>query len=486
MKIPDILLICSILVVSAVFAISRERSSRWFLLTGCLLLGLLAAQVILSGFYWQMAAAGGACLLLAAVCFAFPHADVSASRLLAAGCITLAGISFACLLILPIFRLPSPTGPYPVGTRIVHLVDESRTDSSFAGGKRELMVQVWYPAVGSAEPLASYRRWRETTFISSYDAVLKTHSRWNAAILKTAGKLPVLLFNPAWGGSRTQNTFEMEDLASHGFLVIAIDHTHNSALVAFPHGEVIRASATRAVDDFAGSNFAQQLDLANRELAVQTQDDIFVLDSFARWSADPLSAWYQAMDIERVGALGHSFGGATAVEAAFRDPRIRAALNMDGWMFGDIASRPLTKPLFVMYEDGWPPDAALYRSDSTSASPSNQMDLWDYKNLERMLAASGGYVLTIRGTRHMDFSDRSLYSPLRRFTDSGPIDPRLAHRIINSYTLAFFSAALRNQPQPLLTEASPWPQASLTVWKPPAPSETQNRIFPSPAQNTRK
>ena len=43
--------------------------------------------------------------------------------------------------------LPAPTGPFPIGTVPLHLVDRSRPDPvAGPGHHRELMVSVWYPA----------------------------------------------------------------------------------------------------------------------------------------------------------------------------------------------------------------------------------------------------------------------------------------------------------------------------------------------------
>ncbi|TDC14108.1 hypothetical protein E1261_44235, partial [Kribbella albertanoniae] len=48
-------------------------------------------------------------------------------------------------------RFPRPTGPFHVGTTELHLVDAGRTDPWVTGRARELMVSVWYPAVGVGE-----------------------------------------------------------------------------------------------------------------------------------------------------------------------------------------------------------------------------------------------------------------------------------------------------------------------------------------------
>ena len=51
--------------------------------------------------------------------------------------------------------LPAPTGRYKLGTTELHLIDRKRNDPTAPGGKRELMVSIWYPArTGSHGPVA--------------------------------------------------------------------------------------------------------------------------------------------------------------------------------------------------------------------------------------------------------------------------------------------------------------------------------------------
>lgn len=477
MRAADISLLAVLAIVSGMLASPpmRSWSGQRRLLLCALLGGILLIELLFRRFYWQVAPADAACLLLAMVCFYVGRMGPIPLRIISTVALVLAGMSLLCLIALPLFHLPRPTGPYLVGTRIVHLTDPSRGDSSFPSGKRELMVQVWYPTDSRSEPLAPYRKWSDTRAISSYDAFLKTHSRLNAPVSVRGGTHPVLLFNPAWGGLRTQNTYQTEELASYGYIVIAIDHTHNSSRVAFPDGEVVRAAMVQSIDDFTNSSFERQMAIAEEELDAQAKDDSFVLDAFSAANGKPDSPWFGTMDMSRVGALGHSFGGAVSVEASFRDPRVRAALNMDGWMYGRIARESLAKPIFVMYEQGWPANKSQLALEMSSDSPTDRMNLWDYRNLQRTLSEHGGYVLTISGTKHMNFSDRALYSPMRRVTDSGDIDPVLAHRIINRYTLAFFSQTLEGKEEPILDQVSPpYPQVHFSKWSAPSSERQEN------------
>lgn len=52
------------------------------------------------------------------------------------------------------------------------------------------------------------------------------------------GRFPVVLFSHGLASTRIQNTAMMEDLASHGFICAACDHTWDAAVVRFPDGDI--------------------------------------------------------------------------------------------------------------------------------------------------------------------------------------------------------------------------------------------------------
>jgi dienelactone hydrolase len=330
---------------------------------------------------------------------------------------------------------------------------------------REIMVQIWYPAVPHGQHLASYRRRRETTLLSSYMAVLKTHSYENAPVATRGAPFPVLLFNPAWAGERTQNTYQMEDLASHGFVVVGIDHPYNSGPVAFPDGRVIPPTEAHDISDFQHTTVAQQMSIGDKEVHIEAGDDALVLNTLAAGDLNPHSPWFGRVDTNDAGAFGHSFGGAVAAQICYQDPRVKAALNEDGWMFGDVSTHGLDKPYLFMDDDTPAISPAQLQSASAQTRRESSLDVTDLEHLDGTLRRFGGYYLLIRGSEHFNFADRSLYSPIRRLTDSGSVSPQAAHRIIEAYTLQFFSHYLRNQPAPLLAaNNSPYKEAEFENW----------------------
>jgi hypothetical protein len=123
--------------------------------------------------------------------------------------------------------LPRPSGPSAVGTDVLQLIDRAR-------GGRRLMITRWYPATPAARslPLASYASTRLRIVLGLPQVRVHAHSGARAL----PGRLPVVLFSPGGNTSRVEYQALAEDLASHGYLVVALDH--GEAPVEFPHGRI--------------------------------------------------------------------------------------------------------------------------------------------------------------------------------------------------------------------------------------------------------
>lgn len=456
------------LAIPAVFALLGWMPRRTGIVFATLSCGILLLSGAWLGVYWQAIPLYlGAALSLFALQRTAPQRRNRLNVLAATAVIGLLVLTAAATFVLPMFSLPQPTGPYATGTRVEHLVDPVRVETHVAGSSqpREIMVQIWYPATPNHQRLASYRRRHETTLLSSYMAVLKTHSYMNAAVATSGAPFPVLLFNPAWAGRRTQNTYQVEDLASHGFIVVGVDHTYNSGPVAFPDGRVIGPTDTHDIADFKKTTVAQQYAFGGREVDIEAGDDVLALNTLSSANLDSRSPWFHRVDANDAGAFGHSFGGAVAAEVCLHDPRVKAALNEDGWMFGEVATHGLDKPYLVMSDDSPAITATQLNSKDAQTRRESKLTNIDIENLNRTMGAFGGYMLTILGTRHFNFADRALYSPLRRLTDSGTISPQRAHKIVEAYTLQFFAHTLQGKPAPLLAaNKSPYKEVQFENW----------------------
>ena len=450
----EILLVVLIL-LSAWAAFSRKLP-RPLLAWLCVLdLLTLAVHAVVEGPHYQMAPAYLAALIFPAI---FAMRGIALRRALSAAMLVLTFCSCVLSVLSPMFRFPTPTGSYPIGTSIFHLVNDHPSDPSSAGanGKRELMIQVWYPASPSHAPRAPYRRFSETTVKSSFQAVLWTHARWNPPFAQTGSPFPLLLLNPAWNGRRTNYTYLVEDLVSHGYIVAGIDHTGNSGPTAFPDGHVSQPTPDPRLD-LATQSFSELTTYAAQQLEIQVNDNRFVLDQLQGWNQDPANRFFHHIDMDRVGALGHSFGGAVAAQACLEDSRIKSALDMDGSLWGPVQKVGLAKPFMMIEEDVLKPTPAQLQNHLLFID--HLLDLGD----TAMKQKSNGYEVVLHGSSHPSYSDQSLYSPLKRISGIGSIPARREYFILRAYVLAFFDKTLRGADPAILNGDSPFPEATLRV-----------------------
>lgn len=427
---------------------------------------LVAAHAMIEGMHWQMgpAYAAVALLFVAAIAFrSYAHTGVVIG--IPAALFLIASIVLSWIL--PMFRLPQPTGEYPVGTVVMHLSDPNRMEMHAGArpGNREVVVQWWYPSKTRKGRRAKYRRWRETTLLSSYQAVLDVHALDSPP--PAEGKFPVIVHNPGWHGLRNRNTCIFEELASHGFAVASLSHPWNSSSVELSDGIV--ADPDHTIDmGFSRHHYiplAERFAMAEAELIVHTEDTRFVLDEMQRraQSSDEPLAGHLMLDC--VGSAGYSFGGAVASELAIEDPRVRSVLELDGVLHGAAAVHGVSRP-FLMIDSQW----ILERETTDEGDETSAMWKIIAQAKSNLLERCGGMRVALNGFNHGDFSDQIYMSPVRRMSHATPgVDTHRVAHILRSYVVAFFRHTLKGTDEPLLSEEdSRFPEATLRSWSVPA------------------
>jgi hypothetical protein len=286
--------------------------------------------------------------------------------------------------------LPEPTGPHEIGTVSLHLVDHGRRDPWLSTPRpRELMVSVWYPARDGAghgrlapwltpAALAFYRERKARDLGVSLDNVVYpvTHGREGAPVARSAHPYPVVFYSPSGGADRSIGTIQVEDLASHGYVVVTISHTYNAGEVEFPGGRVEHGHVFMGPPppDYDGLT-------PDESVILHRRDAQFVLDQITALNAghNPDAGHRRlpeglrrSMDLNKVGMFGHSFGGATTSQSLANDSRFIAGINLDGSpipevplpgnpqqgaeLTGAIARRIGDRPLLITSSMGRGPD----------------------------------------------------------------------------------------------------------------------------------
>ncbi|SRR6266568_625860 len=440
-------------------ATGRVRQIDRLLMMACI--AVAGAQIGFEGARWQMSPAYLAVSAIGIVAFKFGKWRTGVKIVAISSTVMLAAAGILFSIVLPVFHLPRPTGPYPVGTTTLYFKDSSRADDAapVPGTPRELVVQLWYPAEVSSNRLARYREPRETRGISAYQNLISTNSHLDALPASAGSPFPVILFSPGWKSRRTIDTFLTEELASNGYIVASIDHTYNSRRVAFPDGRVAIGVAQDDVAFPEISTAERVREIWDKELLKWVADQRFVLDQLEIMNDSRGTPWWGKLNTHLAGAIGHSFGGAAAVKLCAADSRTTAAIDMDGWLFGAIGGRGPNKQVLVMYTSESGPESG---PDGTVARVLNAADSVETKD---SLSKFGGYVLVVNGAQHTDFTDQPLVSPLKRISYRGSVPVREMQQIVRTYVVAFFNKTLRGIDSEILNaSSSPYPVVSLKYW----------------------
>jgi dienelactone hydrolase len=377
-------------------------------------------------------------------------------------------ISFAIVLLLlgglaicytlPMFHLPKTTGSYPVAIQTLHFIDPVRVESH-AGAPhkpREVTIDIWYPSASRTGKHGIYRLLAECDLRSTYQSVLKTDSLQDAPIAQ--GKFPIILFNHAWRGFRQRSTYIMQELASQGFVVVAISHPYNAAKVLMADGSVADGRNQPDLGSFYNKpilTLDQRLAMWNEELTIQTADDKLVLDDLTQINDSSTNTLAGHLDLTHVGAFGHSFGGNVSAQLAHDDPRVLSAIVLDGVLHGPVGSTGLPKPLFRIQAESPEAKPGDENSPIQSTRVHAQMSNLGEGNLARSFHKFGGYQVVLRGIDHENFTDKGFFSPFHSLTGIGSIPMPRAAFLIDSYIVAFFTQTLKGKPQPLLTDTKP-------------------------------
>jgi predicted dienelactone hydrolase len=426
---------------------------------------------LIEGLRWQMIPVYGM-TLVPVVIFAVKHFSkpkevkkkVSRIRLILITTLAVlySFIAVALPLLLPVFTFEKPTGPYKIGTVSYAWKDDRREElhTPEPGDKRELMIQIWYPASSTAKGKKAPYVSHPDVFADGYSKALhmpkllftsigfaKTNAIEAAELSDQESAYPVLIFSHSLNGTKNQNTFEVEQLASHGYIVVGIDHTYRSTISVFPDGRTVQFVPQE-------SNTIDYLDKINDEWV---EDAKFVLDQVEKLAKnDPDHRFTDRMDLERIGMFGHSFGGATTTQMLMTDSRIKAAINMDGGLYGKlrIPADGLKKPFLMMSADDTL-SGTEHMSDAYIASQGTTREelsqfFEDTFARQTSVAMGGNYWMKIKNMKHMGFSDMYLISPL--FEKSEGVDVQRVHQLINDYSLDFFDHYLKQEPLKLLDQ----------------------------------
>jgi hypothetical protein len=388
-------------------------------------------------------------------------------------------------LLVPVFKLPIPSGPYGVGIKYDYFIDKSRLEplTSDSTDFQEISVQIRYPAEISIKD-KPVKYWENAskkskiiskfwgglpTFLFNHLSLIKTHSYLDANLSNAEQAFPILIFNHGSVGLPSLNTVLLEELASNGFIIFSIGHSDyipffikpDGTIKSFdPNSEALQLKMRENNDPEVRSTayqLMQSKDLKEQEILLRkfleknpqnqkslfrwVQDISFTMNELERLNNEN-GFFSERLDLNRIGVFGVSFGGAASTQVCVHEKRCKAAISVDCPQFGDFLDNDVSQPIMFI--------------SSEQYKGKNDIFL--------QLKDNPLYMLVIKNTTHQNFSDISIWGKLFEMQMLGKIDGERCLQIQNRYILAFFEKYLKSIDNELLYGLSPeYPEVDIKL-----------------------
>ncbi|OIQ30437.1 MAG: hypothetical protein BM564_03460 [Bacteroidetes bacterium MedPE-SWsnd-G2] len=390
----------------------------------------------------------------------------------------IAGLAYYVPSLLPVFKLPQPTGKYSVGTNDLELTvnrDEIITENP--NDKRSFMIKTWYPTTDLSGKQDLYiDKGGRNGFAMKYGLPISmldyldqvdTHVYRNAAIENES--FPVLLFSHGYNSKANGYYALLSEVASHGYIVFAINHTYESTGSTFIDGKEV----------YFDNHFAQKIETDTWQIIVPIKDAFktkisfeerqpivkkalttyFVKDIVNRWAQDIVDVsnvlqqynstgfFKDKLDMTRIGVFGHSRGGGAAGHSLLLPSSIKAGVNLDGVQWGEIADTTFQKPFMFVAAD-WPEE----HENLNQHAYINKSSSYFYEGL-------------IKNSAHSNFMDIPYMVPEQSISEAGTIQADMAISISSSLVTSFFDKHLKEKPIDLLLLNSEFELLELKVFE---------------------
>lgn len=378
------------------------------------------------------------------------------------GIIVIATLIAILLYISPIFKpFPLPTGPFEVGTTSIELMDQSRkglyTDNP--DEPRTIVVRFFYPTDNiqnrKTYPYFGQKRPYFQKLIAEHFGIpailsklflrnITTHSYIDAPLSEKYSSYPIVVFSHG-GLSLPSDTYIalLENLASHGYIVAALDHPYLNAITLYKSGKVV--SSQKLTERFNAMSHQEQKLFLQKMIGVYKADLAFVIDELTKLNDDRRSIFYKHIDLNHIAAMGHSAGGTAAIEFCRTDKLCKAAIDLDGWYDHVIGQEPLHKPLLLMFGSKsleiTEPTAEYLKRKKLTREQYYEREKKIAEHMKTLCSNPTCSFVVIPAATHNDFSDEIFIKwPLR---PGNAIDPYKTIATINDYVVQFLHKYLK-------------------------------------------
>lgn len=356
-----------------------------------------------------------------------------------------------------------------VGRIVKVLEDKERKETLIEGDEnRKVIISFYYPIDEAwkenrqAIYLDLYNP-REDEFINKFKGMIllendtekekilkriKTNIYNDAPISKKQVTHPVIIHSTGLGAPRDYMTFNIEKLVSEGYVVFTIGHIYDSMLTVLPNGEIIES---------AKNEYTQ--DEKENLIDVRKNDILFLLNQLEKLNNEDYVI-KNKLDLQRIGVIGHSLGGAAVFKASQCDSRIKAIVLFDASLqflnlIEDIKEKQtLNTPVLNFRRGSFNYEASMkmfidYMKDKSDAEKfKNEIIIYDkvlrdsdneQKKLFKYLCGYKSFI-KLNGSGHMTFTDYSVIKGEKMQSETLSVEE--AHKVINNITIRFLDEFL--------------------------------------------
>jgi dienelactone hydrolase len=331
----------------------------------------------------------------------------------------MASLLFIFVVVIVAIRLifpqqePIPTnGAYAVASILYTYTDENRIEQySTKGTHRKVNVEFWYPE-------------------------------------NIEGVFPLVIFSHGALGIRSSNMTLYRELASHGYIVGALDHPYQAFWAKDDAGKFTFLSLDYLADlqqEDAKTNKDQSFVYYQGWMETRMGDINLVLDTILDHADSGKSGVYSLVDTSKVGVMGHSLGGSAALGIGRQRDDVHAIIALESPFLYDIVG--VENDEFIFMESTYPtPVLNIYSDDSWAHLAEWAQYGKNYALLSDIETTV--YNIHISGVGHLALTDLVRSSPfLVQLLDSTPTtrDSTEILSMINSLIVEFFNSFLKNQ-----------------------------------------
>ena len=293
-----------------------------------------------------------------------------------------------------------------------------------ASGNRELLVDVYYPSTADNKPIQLFKNadtnWGKTvvrylnrTWGISIPEFLLSHLNLSyfdigRDLERLTNKSPIVVYTHGWAGEKIFATDQLINIASQGYVVIALDHTGLAMFTELPSGTIYNTGSTENSTKVYDVMYEMSLDIENTLSYLQSNN-------------------YYA-NFSDINIIGHSTGGGSAHLYCLRN--ICNSLILQDPFFVPIVEElgniDLVTDTYFIYSEDW-------YNGYEDINELSEIDV--YRNFVTNKNRTEGYYMT--NSAHYDFVAFGAISSLTKYTFlKGSIDYVDSLNVNNYFNLA--------------------------------------------------